>query len=82
MAIKDVTSNADPTSTTGHTFWKEDFLLYPKFERTGHYEAGDVIYYEVNTNEFRFYHNHFYWINYLINFLVNNFSFYFFKKSS
>lgn len=55
MAIKDVTSNADPTTTTGHTFWKEDFLLYPEFEKTGHYEAGDVVYYEKNSNEFRFY---------------------------
>ena len=55
IAIKDVTSNADPTTTTGHTFWKEDFILYPKFERTGHYEAGDIVYYENPANEFRFY---------------------------
>ena len=55
MAVKDVTSNADPTSTTGHTFWKEDFILYPKFERTGHYEAGDVVYYENVSNVYSFY---------------------------
>jgi len=53
MAVNDVTTNSIPTSNSSD--WKEDFLLYPKFERTGHYEAGDVVYYEKNSNEFFFY---------------------------
>jgi len=35
---------SDPTESAGRVYWREDFIIYPSFDKTGHYKAGDVIY--------------------------------------
>jgi len=56
QAMNNVTSATSPE--TNHTDWQEDFLLYPEFSKTGHYQAGDIVYYNIGSSsqkQYRFY---------------------------
>lgn len=52
-------NNGEPENN--QTDWKEDFLLYPEWDKTGHYTAGDIVYYNVGLSGntvYRFYRAH------------------------
>lgn len=53
VARKNITSPYDPEDNV--TDWREDFVIYPEFDRTGHYTKGDIIYYKYSGSTVRFY---------------------------
>ena len=41
-----------------HVLWQEDFVMHPEFDKTGHYQAGDIVYFNVGNSlypVYRFY---------------------------
>lgn len=56
IAKKDVpTSSPSPTSPElTPTYWYEDFVLYPPFDKTGRYYTNDIVYHD-NGSTIRFY---------------------------
>ena len=44
-----------PDSNASTSYWKEDFISYPEFDKSGSYEAGDIVYYDLGNGSVRFY---------------------------
>lgn len=44
-ATTDVTTINNSAPELNPNFWQEDFVTVPKFDKTGHYKTGDIVYY-------------------------------------
>ena len=59
--LRSTNTGNDGEPENNQTDWKEDLLLYPEWDKTGHYTAGDIIYYNVGAGSnivYRFYRCH------------------------
>lgn len=54
QAIQDVPTSYSTNPENSTTYWKEDFIVYPEFDKTGSYNTGDIVYYD-NGSSFVFY---------------------------
>ena len=44
-----------PDSNSSTSYWKEDFVQYPEFDKAGSYKAGDIVYFDMGNGTIRFY---------------------------
>ena len=44
-----------PDSNSSTSYWKEDFVQYPEFDKAGSYKAGDIVYFDMSNGTIRFY---------------------------
>lgn len=54
QALTDIETSNTATPEV-NTDWFEDFITVPEFDKTGHYEEGDIVYFLNSSNAYEFY---------------------------